>query len=216
MIKAISTEMVTRNVSIEVPSDTDIVKVAVNGVIQKVSQELISLCNSLSKNTSKQVEFHFYMASPKQGVEYFAAKSMLRRFLPNAIVHSFTNYEAYMATLAQCRFALPTVPFGGTNSNIDLIHLGKPKLFLKTDGDIPENSDYHIWSDLGVTDGYCSSINELEQRAAKWIEDVNECKGISKKISEAVPLKLNKSKKQEYRDERLKNALLDVLEKVRV
>jgi hypothetical protein len=206
-----STEMVARNVSIDVTDESDVVKIAINGVIQKVSQELISLCIRLSENTINKVEFHVYMASPKQGVELFAAKSILRRYLPNSVIHPFTNYHDYMSTLEKCRFALPTIPFGGTNSNIDLIHLEKPKLFLKTDGDIPENSDYHIWNDLGVTDGFCSNIKALEKKATEWIDDNSECKSIAIKISEAKLVKLQKSKKENFKDERLKSVLLDVI-----
>ena len=93
---------------------------------------------------------------------------------------------------------------------MDLIHFNIPKLFLKTDGDISENSDFHIWNDFGVTDGYCEDLGILEKRATKWIEEDSECLSIGQAISEMKPSKLQRSENNQYKDERFKNILLKV------
>lgn len=163
-------------------SDTDEFHVAVNGVIQKVSHQLLQSCVRISQQSQKEIKFVFFMAHPKQDIEYFAAKSILRRFLPNSILYPFSDYTTYLERMSKCKFAIPTIPFGGSNSNIDLVELGIPKLFTKHHSDLSGTTDAQMWQALGVVDGFCSSVEELENRAIELINQPNKLIELTNKI----------------------------------
>ncbi len=157
--------------SISVPNGANIL---INGVIQKITNDLITACQLITQHSKQKVTFHIFMAHPKQDIEYFAAKSMLRRFLPNAQIHPFTNYSDYMSIVNKCLFALPTFPFGGTNSNIDLILLNKPKLFVVDERDISGLSDLDIWQSVDYLECQCDDMTEVVRRAIIWINNEEE------------------------------------------
>lgn len=161
----------TLNVDAQINNKTNVL---INGVIQKVSSALIETCQAITMATSQQITFHMFMAHPKQDIEYFAAKSLLRRFLPNAIIHPFESYSQYMNIVNSCLFALPTFPFGGTNSNIDLIRLHKPKLFVVDKTDISGLSDLDIWQSVDYLKGKCDTVEEIQSRAISWINNPSE------------------------------------------
>ncbi|NVK24683.1 MAG: hypothetical protein HWE10_07130 [Gammaproteobacteria bacterium] len=186
--------------------------IAINGVIQKVSNQLIDMCNRISKSVSKSVRFHMFMASPKQDLEYYSAKSMLRRFLPNSIIHPFSNYSTYLSTLTQCHFALPTIPFGGSNSNIDLIRVGIPKLFIQDKNDLSGLTDLQLWQAVGETYGYCDSVEELESRAIELINDADLLSSFKMKIKEIDLYSLPIFSDSDLLDNRLVDSLTSALE----
>lgn len=154
-----------------VKQDSDTIKIAVNGVVPKVTNELISTCQKITAGTNKQLEFQFFIGSPRQDLEYYAAISHLRRTLPNAKVHLYQNYNAYINVLAQCSFAIPTFPFGGSNSNIDCLRICIPKLFVIDDSSYVGYTDYQIWKTIDMLDGYCESIDTLISRSIEFIEN---------------------------------------------
>lgn len=192
--------------------DGNIINIAINGVIQKVSNELIGMCTRLSQRSSAQLNFHFFMASPNQDIEYFAAKSMLRRFLPNAKLHSFTSYQNYMDILSSCSFALPTFPFGGSNSNIDLIRLGIPKLFIRDTNDLPGVADVLIWELVNEMSGYCESVEDLEERALELIHSPEALKAITEKIKSIKLEDFGLINSEEKNDTRLVEAVSNLLD----
>ncbi|MBU2891936.1 hypothetical protein KO495_01205 [Colwellia sp. D2M02] len=155
----------------ELPSTPEVCNIAVNGVIQKVSSQVLSLCQEISAGIERKVVFHFFMAHGIQDLDYYAALSILRRKLPNAVMHPYSTYDDYMNTVAQCEFALPTMPFGGANSNIDVARLGIPKLFVKDTSDLPGVTDYYIWNELGELTGLCKDQSELVTRAIELGND---------------------------------------------
>lgn len=145
--------------------------IMVNGVIQKVSINVLQACKKISLKASKTPHFHFFMSHPKQDIEYFSAASILRRYLPNSTLHPFSSYSNYMSVLKCCKFAIATFPFGGTNSNIDLARLNKPKLFIKDDKDLSGLTDFDIWTSLGYLNGLCGSVEELIERSISWLNN---------------------------------------------
>jgi hypothetical protein len=151
--------------------DGSVTNILINGVIQKVSHSMISVCKRITEQSSSKIIFHVFMAHPKQDIEYFASKSLLRRFLPNSQLHSFRSYDDYMAILNDCDFALGTYPFGGTNSNVDLLRLNKPKLFVVNYDDLSGLTDLDIWKTVGYLDGQCQDLDELVQKACQWSDD---------------------------------------------
>lgn len=195
----------------EINKSTNVINIAVNGVIQKVSHELVSMCVRLSQRANVQVKFHFFMASPNQDIEYFAAKSMLRRFLPNAELYPFTSYQNYMDILSRCNFAIATFPFGGSNSNIDLIRLGIPKLFVKDTNDIPGIADVQIWEAVNEMSGYCESVQHLEERALELIHHPEELKAITDRVKSIELDKFGLINSEEENDSRLVDAISNLL-----
>lgn len=143
--------------------------VVVNGVIQKVSAQVINACKTISEQSETQPIFHFFMAHPKQDIEFFSAQSQLRRFLPNSVLHPFFSYSQYMSVLNDSDFAISTFPFGGTNSNLDLVRLNKAKLFITDQSDISGLTDYDIWGSLNWLQGQCEDVPQLVSRAVEWI-----------------------------------------------
>lgn len=187
------------------------IKIAVNGVIQKVSNDLICMCKRISAQATKDVTFVFFMAHPKQGIEYFAAKSILRRFLPNSELHPFKDYKNYMSTLEACELAIPTFPFGGSNSNVDLIRVGVPKLFITNTSDLSGVSDLQVWKKVGEIFGYCESIDELEKRAVELINEPNLLTQFKEKIKAININSIDAADTSANLDERLSNAVTQVL-----
>lgn len=190
-----------------VKRDTNQFNIVVNGVIQKVSQDLIESCQRITQQANRPINFVFFMAHPKQDIDYFAAKSMLRRFLPNSIIHPFGKYPEYMTRLSECKFSIPTFPFGGSNSNIDLIRLGLPKLFMVDTNDLPGISDMQIWQELGETYGYCESVEELERRAVELINNPAELASFTSKIEQIDLYEKGLSSDFEKEDTRLLDAI---------
>ncbi|GHB62132.1 hypothetical protein GCM10008107_08910 [Psychrosphaera saromensis] len=198
--------------SLNISPKDDTVKIIINGVVQKITTELVGICNRLMEKTDKKLEFHLFMSHPKQDLDYFSTMSILRRFMPSCIVHPFTNYNDYMNVVGNCNFALPTIPFGGSNSNIDLIRLRVPKLFIQDESDLCGLTDYQIWKSVDVLDGYCSDVIELEKRALEWILDPNLLIPIKEKLecTEVTNLMLDCEKSVES-DFRIANAIKSTL-----
>ena len=166
----------------------DRLRVVVNGVIQKITFNTIEMCKRISQQTEKPVEFLFFMASPKQDIEYFAAKSLLRRFLPNALIFPFGSYQSYMDILNTADLALPTVPFGGSNSNVDVLRLGVPKLLYSDKSDVSAWSDLAMWLPTGLTEHFlCESVQEVETRAIELLNSPEDLEKLSKIIKESEP-----------------------------
>lgn len=162
--------------------DTEVVNILVNGVVQKVSPQTLRVCQQLTEKSDKPLHFHFFMAEAKQDIEYYATHSVLRRLLPNSTMHGVQSYNDYMNTLAKFDFAIATVPFGGANSNLDVIRLGIPKLFVYDGVDLPGMTDYQIWSSVGIMDGYCENTDAMLEKGLAWINDPQLLSDISDKL----------------------------------
>jgi hypothetical protein len=188
-----------------------VIKIAVNGVIPKVNSKLIDICNRITQGTELNIEFQFFLSSPRQDLEYYAAVSMLRRYLPNSKVHMYQDYNKYINILAQCRLAIPTIPFGGSNSNMDCVRANTPKLFVIDESDFVGYSDYQIWDKLDVLNGYCESEDELVKRAVLYIDDpgeMNEYKAAIDNVAESGLLNVFDESKVDTRLADLFNKLM--------
>lgn len=164
--------------------DDNTVHIGINGVMPKVTDLLINACLEIAKKADREVVYHFFMNSPIQDIEYFSAKSFLRRTLPNSVVHPLVDFNTYMNVLSSFDFVLPTIPFGGANSNFDIARLGIPKLFLSDTSDLPCMTDFYVWNKLGELDGHCESIDALITRAIDWINKPEKLAEAKRKIEE--------------------------------
>jgi len=155
----------------EMGLDKQKTNIVVNGVIQKVSHEVLNVCLDINKKSKELPVFHFFMTHPKQNMEFYSTQSLLRRFLPNSVIHSFTDYSNYMSILNECDFAIATFPFGGTNSNVDLMKLNKPKLYILDDSDLSGLTDYNAWHAVDYMSGLCDSVEQMIVRAIEWVNN---------------------------------------------
>jgi hypothetical protein len=194
----------------------DTIKIAVNGVVPKVTNELITTCQKITAGTTKPIEFQFFLNSPKQDLGYYSGLSTLRRSLPNAKIHFYQNYNNYINILAQCSFAIPTFPFGGSNSNIDCLRVCLPKLFVIDDRSYVGYTDYQIWNGIDMLEGYCESIESLIARSIEFIDNPEKVKEFKSKMK-AFDLKaLDESAINEnMTDNRLSDKFSQLLENIK-
>lgn len=132
-------------------SDDEIV-IGINGVIRKVSSETISLCQEIHERAAKPVRFVFFSLHPDAHLAYLATKINLLRLLPNIDLISYSDYPSYLEQLSRCHFLLPTLPFGGSNSNIDAMVLKKPKLCLRQQKELYTRTDAIEWDSMSLDD----------------------------------------------------------------
>ena len=127
------------------------VRIAINSALMKITKEFLNLCLLIQKNSSQPIEFHFFMID-SQGCKLTAfEKSLSQQELPFQI-HPAASYKEYMNNLNQCHLAIGTFPFGGTNTNIDLISLGIPKIFYTDGSDIASFTDLCVMNKFDLPD----------------------------------------------------------------
>jgi len=152
--------------------DEQEIKIAINGVLTKVTYAIIDVCKRIQDNTKKKVTFYFYCTYHKNQLSYLSSKKQLSRMLKSFELIHFSSYRKYMASISECHFLLPTLPFGGSNSNIDAALLNKPKLFLKGDSHLYTYTDEASWDRLNLVNELgVSSVNELINKSIQLVEN---------------------------------------------
>src|SRR5690606_19801800 len=97
-------------------------------------------------------------------------------------------YEAYMKNLAMCDLAIGSFPFGGSNTNVDLLLLGIPKIIYNEGSDFASFTDYHIMRMLNIPSLMVTkSEGELLASAIYLIHNSLERERISKEILNQNP-----------------------------
>lgn len=148
------------------------IKIAINGVLTKVTHSIIDVCKKIQERSTKKVIFIFFSAYSSNHLAYLSAKSQLKKELKLFELSPFTDYLEYMNVISKCHMLLPTLPFGGSNSNIDAMILNKPKFFIKGKAQIYTKSDLWEWERLGLVDELgCENENELIEKSINIIEN---------------------------------------------
>ncbi|MDT0593858.1 hypothetical protein [Glaciecola petra] len=160
--------------------------IGVNGVIRKVSCETISLCKEISERASKPIKFIFFSMHPSAHLAYLETKVNLSSILPNIEIISYSEYLSYLEQISRCHFLLPTLPFGGANSNVDAMVLKKPKLYLNQRKELYTRTDAIEWQSIGLADLMrCDTKEEMIDKALGLIESketrINYFKAMSEK-----------------------------------
>jgi hypothetical protein len=159
----------------------DIVRIAVNSSLPKISQRFINLCILIKNHSSLTVEFHFFLIQKN----IFFEKSIYGQMGASAVFHQPKPYNEYMATLSQCDLAIGTFPFGGSNTNVDLALLGIPKLIYTEHSGLASYSDLGISKQLGLPETlFTTSEAELLTSAIYLIHDSVERERLAKLIKE--------------------------------
>lgn len=118
----------------------NVVRIAVNSSVQKITTRFINLCILLQQHSTVPLEFHFFLIQQNTAFK----KSIIERLGLSTVIHQPKPYMEYMETLAQCDLAIGTFPFGGANTNIDLALLGIPKIFFTEGSNLASYTDICI------------------------------------------------------------------------
>ncbi|MFC5544406.1 hypothetical protein ACFQGA_08625 [Marinobacter koreensis] len=165
-----NTDLSIRSPSIK-PS-TESIKIAINSSLMKVSDRVLHACKLLRDNSDKSIEFHFFPAHQRAFKPLAFERKLFEIFGEGFTIHAPCAYSAYMEKLSRCHFAIGTFPFGGTNTNTDSVILGQPKLYLKSEGDLAELTDYCNFMRFDETGGFSfDSELELIATAIIWIHN---------------------------------------------
>jgi hypothetical protein len=154
-----------------IENDTEI-RIAINGVITKVTYRLINICKQLQLQSSKKITFIFFTGYQQNQLPYLAIRKQLSRDLEHFSLSCYSNYISYMKTISTCHFLLPTLPFGGANSNVDAMVLKKPKLYIRGNSHIYTRTDQWNWERIDLDNELgCDSEDELIRKSLQLIED---------------------------------------------
>lgn len=148
------------------------IKIAINGVMTKVTYAIIDVCKKIEAKANKKITFIFFSRNEKDHISYLSCKKQLSKMLKSTELKSYHNYVDYMETISQCHFLLPTIPFGGSNSNVDAMILNKPKLFLKGKEHLYTRTDQCEWDRVGLVDEFgCESVDELVNKSVEYVNN---------------------------------------------
>ncbi|MEM0909994.1 MAG: hypothetical protein AAGJ37_03410 [Pseudomonadota bacterium] len=157
--------------------DEDEMRIGINGVIRKVSYETIKACAEISRRSTKKIKFILFSQQAHSNVAGLAIKLQLQKELKHYELRPYENYTDYLKTMSTCHLLLPTLPFGGSNSNVDAMILKKPKLFLDEKKHLYTRSDFMDWFRVGLSDEFgCGSLAELIERTVAIIDNKAERK----------------------------------------
>lgn len=121
-------DMVVKRDAARAPHPDGAVRIAVASFVTKLNVPFMEACRRIEKQSRVQLEWHFFAGM--SGLHHVVAKHQIRCWFPDAVIHRYTDYVAFMQTLARCDLHLSTFPFGGTNTNLDSMYLGIPMITL--------------------------------------------------------------------------------------
>lgn len=172
------------------PVKDGVVRIAINSSLAKISPRILNLCQILLAHSSVPLEFHFFLVHNRSWKNLAFEKWVKQKLGIHAVVHSPAPYEQYMTNLGKCDLGLGTFPFGGSNTNVDLLLLGIPKIIYLEGSDLASFTDYYIMKCFELPDILiCRSEAELLASAIYLIHNEPERERISQSILEQNPAK---------------------------
>lgn len=149
------------------PVDHTPLRVAVAATTMKLNPKFLTACVAIQSKAKTPFEFHF-LVGQAQGLVYPQVSGLIKRYLPNAVVHGHQPYLDYMADMASCSLFLSPFPFGNTNGIVDAVTIGLPGVNL-TGPEVLQHIDEALFSRLGLpewltaksTDDYVSAAVRL-------------------------------------------------------
>jgi len=163
----------------------DILRIAVNGKSVKINPEFLSACQHINSIVTRPIEWIFF---PNEiGLQYYHCQLEIQQWLINSQVIKSMPYNDYLDILNQCDMAVSPFPFGGSNSNIDLLRLGIPLVYL-TGQEIHARTDefYFRYFDL-CEDLACDNLEEFCQSVKSIVDDDQKRFDLSQKILKKDP-----------------------------
>lgn len=167
-------------------SNPKTLRIAVPAWSRKITPGFLGLCEALSKQAGRNIEFHFF---PNGVGALFQGFSRRVKSSLNAKVFPRTNYNQYIRRLNECDIFLSTFPFGATNSLVDAAIQGLPVVNLKgpeahamNDSDMLRSTPQPDWLSTQTVDEYMGA-------ALRLIQNDEERVSISKSILAGNPKK---------------------------
>ena len=148
---------------------TSEIRIAIPSMLCKVNAPFLQLLQQLTMKCPRKLVFHFW--TNMIGLTLMQSAHEIHAWLPDAVVYQRSDYPFYMSTLSKCHFHMSTIPFGGTNSNIDAMLLGVPTLTLL--GDQPhERFDALMLERAGLEDELVThTLQEYADKAMRLATD---------------------------------------------
>ncbi|MDZ7620195.1 MAG: hypothetical protein U1E05_24610 [Patescibacteria group bacterium] len=103
--------------------------------VAKINYPILKRLKAIQERITRPMEFHFF---PGSGIHRYHAIPVMRSELgavlgSDAKVYSNRSYGEYMRELEDAHFSLDSFPFGGYNTIVDALHLGKPVIAQEGD-----------------------------------------------------------------------------------
>ena len=103
--------------------------------VAKINHPIVKRLQAIQQRVSRPIEFHFF---PGSGLHRYHSVPVVLKELgailgTGAKVYSNRAYAEYMTVLEEAHFALDSYPFGGYNTVVDSLHLGKPMVTQEGD-----------------------------------------------------------------------------------
>ena len=118
-----------------------ITRIAINSSLMKITNKFIKLCQLIEENSSIPIEFNFFMIEHNNTMITAFQKSLQVGTSITYNIHPPASYKNYMENLSVCDLAIGTFPFGGANTNVDLMLLGIPKIYYTDESDLASFTD---------------------------------------------------------------------------
>ena len=148
-----------------------ILRIAINSKSFKLNAIFLEACKHVNSTANREIEWLFF---PNEiGLQYYHFCSEISQWLPNARVIKSLSYNDYLEELNQCDVAVGTIPFGGSNTNVDLIKLGIPKIFY-TGKEMHSRADAVIFNNFKIPSWFsCDTINSWCDSVIRLVQDDN-------------------------------------------
>ena len=148
------------------------VNVAVPAYTMKLSWPLFERLRQIETRTKRRVRWHFF--PNESGLSRQHARVAIERLLTDVNVYPRVPYPKYLEWLGQCQLSVGTFPFAGSNSNVDVLRIGIPRVVV-TGGEAMERADVNV---LGRFEGLESLVTESPEafvdRTVTLIDDPDE------------------------------------------
>ena len=150
----------------EAPSPIRIA-VPANGL--KLNGHFVEALRQIRAQAHRPTEFHFFPACD-QLLKLESLRRDLEELMGPVTVHPIADYATHLERIGACDLHLSPFPFGGTNSNIDSLHLGLPIVAL--DGlEICSRSDALVLRRVGLDGLLAPTKDEYVATALRLIHD---------------------------------------------
>jgi hypothetical protein len=158
-----------------------VVRIAVAASLMKFNPEFLKTCQRIMQNSKVPVEFHF-LPGMAIGLSYLQLKSLINRYIPNAMVHQQVSYPEYMKLLNKCDLYLNPFPYGGMNGIADMSLQGLVGV-CRTGPDIYEHFNDGMFRRLGLPTWLITQSNEdYVEAALRLIEGHEERMALRKDV----------------------------------
>lgn len=143
--------------------------IAINCKSMKLSNEFLSLCVRLNKESTKPLKFHFFPG--ESGITLDGIAFQIQKRIPDAKIYGYMPYQSLLQHLRDCDLSLAPFPFGNTNSTVDACLMGIP-IVAFLGNNFASQTDYSVIKAAGLPLWQvCESIETYAKTALELINN---------------------------------------------